>query len=225
MHVSKGWDCFAVFHSKKYHRQILLMFIPMFSDVVFLKNIRKKKTFFTLLPLSLSVGIVVIWSQFLQGGLSLVSRDVKRQIHSPSNTSGPTHPPVIKSNFPTIFFPANYFGMTWMHIKIHKKFIIYSFSCRFSGIFANMLIIDFCYQLILINLYQQYRSKISEPLNAFPTQSQRVCVCVSTQTQTRLVKLISRSHFKTILHNKRPKQSRLFCHIRLSISTASVYSR
>ena len=43
MHVSKGWDCFAVFHSKKYHRQILLMFIPMFSDVVFLKNIRKKK--------------------------------------------------------------------------------------------------------------------------------------------------------------------------------------
>ena len=60
MHVSKGWDCFAVFHSKKYHRQILLMFIPMFSDVVFLKNIRK--TFFTLLLLSLSVGIVVIWS-------------------------------------------------------------------------------------------------------------------------------------------------------------------
>ena len=32
------------------HRQILLMFIPMFSDVVFLKNIRKKKkkTFFYL---------------------------------------------------------------------------------------------------------------------------------------------------------------------------------
>ena len=104
MHVSKGWDCFAVFHSKKYHRQILLMFIPMFSDVVFLKNIRKKKTFFTLLLLSLSVGIVVIWSLFSQGGLSLVSRDVKRQIHSPSNTSGPTHPPVIKSNFPTNFF-------------------------------------------------------------------------------------------------------------------------
>ena len=49
MHVSKGWDCFAVFHSKKYHRQILLMFIPMFSDVVFLKNIRKKtKNFFYL---------------------------------------------------------------------------------------------------------------------------------------------------------------------------------
>ena len=46
MHVSKGWDCFAVFHSKKYHRQILLMFIPMFSDVVFLKNIRKKKNNF-----------------------------------------------------------------------------------------------------------------------------------------------------------------------------------
>ena len=46
MHVSKGWDCFAVFHSKKYHRQILLMFIPMFSDVVFLKNIRKKKKLF-----------------------------------------------------------------------------------------------------------------------------------------------------------------------------------
>ena len=44
-----------------------------------------------------------------QGGLSLVSRDVKRQIHSPSNTSGPTHPPVIKSNFPTnFFFPANF---------------------------------------------------------------------------------------------------------------------
>ena len=48
MHVSKGWDCFAVFHSKKYHRQILLMFIPMFSDVVFLKNIRKKTNFFYL---------------------------------------------------------------------------------------------------------------------------------------------------------------------------------
>ena len=109
MHVSKGWDCFAVFHSKKYHRQILLMFIPMFSDVVFLKNIRKKKkTFFTLLLLSLSMGIVVIWSLFSQGGLSLVSRDVKRQIHSPSNTSGPTHPPVIKSNFPTFFFPTNF---------------------------------------------------------------------------------------------------------------------
>ena len=46
MHVSKGWDCFAVFHSKKYHRQILLMFIPMFSDVVFLKNIRKKNFFY-----------------------------------------------------------------------------------------------------------------------------------------------------------------------------------
>ena len=46
MHVSKGWDCFAVFHSKKYHRQILLMFIPMFSDVVFLKNIRKKNNNF-----------------------------------------------------------------------------------------------------------------------------------------------------------------------------------
>ena len=42
MHVSKGWDCFAVFHSKKYHRQILLMFIPMFSDVVFLRNTKKK---------------------------------------------------------------------------------------------------------------------------------------------------------------------------------------
>ena len=62
MHISKVWDCFAVFHSKKYHRQILLMFIPMFSDVVFLKNIREKKTFITLLLLSLSVGIVVIWS-------------------------------------------------------------------------------------------------------------------------------------------------------------------
>ena len=82
---------------------------------------------------------------------------------------------------------ANYFGMTWMHIKILKKFIIYSFSCRFSGNVTNMLIINFCYQLILINLYQQYRSKISEPLNAFPTQSQRVCVCVSTQTQTQNV--------------------------------------
>ena len=33
-----------------------------------------------------------------------IGRDVKRQIHSPSNTSGPTHPPVIKSNFPTHFF-------------------------------------------------------------------------------------------------------------------------
>ena len=37
---------------------------------------------------------------------------------------------------------------------------------------------------------------------------------MSTQTQTHWVKLISRSHFKTILHNKRPKQSQLFCHIR-----------
>ena len=52
MHVSKGWDCFAVFHSKEYHRQILLMFIPMFSDVAFLKNIRKKNNnFFFLVAL------------------------------------------------------------------------------------------------------------------------------------------------------------------------------
>ena len=48
---------------------------------------------------------------------------------------------------------ANFFGMTWVHIKIHKKFIIYSFSFRFSGNVADMLIINFCYQLILINLY------------------------------------------------------------------------
>ena len=47
MHVSKGWDCFAVFHSKKYNRQILLMFIPMFSDVVSQKY-QKKNNFFYL---------------------------------------------------------------------------------------------------------------------------------------------------------------------------------
>ena len=95
----------------------------------------------------------MIWSLFSQGGLSLVSRDVKRQIHSPSNTSGPTHSPVIRSNFPThFFFPTNFFGMTWVHIKIHK-FIIYSFSFRFSGNFGDILIIYFSYQLILNNLY------------------------------------------------------------------------
>ena len=33
---------------------------------------------------------------------------------------------------------ANFFGMTWVHIKIHKKFIIYSFSFRFSGNVADM---------------------------------------------------------------------------------------
>ena len=48
MHVSKGWDCFSVFHSKKYNRQILLMFFPMFSDVVSQKYQKKKKNFFYL---------------------------------------------------------------------------------------------------------------------------------------------------------------------------------
>ena len=72
MHVSKGWDCFAVFHSKKYHRQILLMFIPMFSDVVFLKNIRKKKNFFYLVAFIFVIGnscdLVLVFS-----GRTLVS--------------------------------------------------------------------------------------------------------------------------------------------------------
>ena len=109
MHVSKGWDCFAVFHSKP-QANFADVYSNVFRCCVSQKyQKKKKKTFFTLLLLSLSVEIVVIWSLFSQGGLSLVSRDVKRQIHSPSNTSGPTHPPVIKSNFPTnFFFPANF---------------------------------------------------------------------------------------------------------------------
>ena len=57
----------------------------------------------------------------------------------------------LKSECGQIF--ANFFLMTWVHIKIYKKFIIYSFSFRFSGNVAYMLIINFCYQLILSNLY------------------------------------------------------------------------
>ena len=93
----------------------------------------------------------------------------------------------------------------------------------------NVSILNFVHH----NLLQlPYRSKISEPLDVFPMQSQRIGVLNLTRLRLRghananvLVKLISRSRFKTILHNKRLKQSRLFCHIRLCISTASGYSR
>ena len=117
------------------------------------KYLKKKIIFFYLVALSLSVGIVVIQSQFSQRGLSLVSRDVKRQIHSLSSTSGPTHPPVIESNFPTNFFCLLIFLSNMVHIKIHKKLIIYPFSFRFLGNVADMLMIYSCYQLILSNLY------------------------------------------------------------------------
>ena len=64
---------------------------------------------------------------------------------------------------------ANFFGMTWVHIKIHKKFIIYSFSFRFSGNVADMLIINFCYQLILINLYLWGKVTFTSSFTLCPT--------------------------------------------------------
>ena len=87
------------------------MFIPMFSDTVFLKNTDKnyikiflKNYLFYLVAFIFVSGNSCDSVLVSQRGLSLVSRDVKRQIHSLTNTLEPTHPPVIKSNFPTNLF-------------------------------------------------------------------------------------------------------------------------
>ena len=72
--------------------------------------------------------------------------------------------------------------------------------------------------LDMIHCKLKYRLKMTEPLHTFSTRSQRVCVLNLARLRVHaLVKLISRSHFKTILHNKRTKQSRL------CISVGSVY--
>ena len=94
------------------------MFITMFSDFVSQKYQQPQKKLkikkyppknYLLIPCCFYLYLLLI---FLERTL-IVSKDVKRQIHSLnytcSNTSGPTHPPVIEWNFPTNFFSDNFF--------------------------------------------------------------------------------------------------------------------
>ena len=70
-----------------------------------------------------------------------------------------------------------------------------------------------------------HRTRFKSRANAFAFGTKRVCVCVGIQTQTQqnaFVKLISRSHFKIILHNRRLNKADFFVGRSLLLFYASV---
>ena len=100
--------------------------------------------------------------------------------------------------------------------------IAYTFLWTCSGFFFKIFRDAWKGQLLLWNYFQKRYSTARRKANHSTRSPCRanvlaLCVCVCV--------VISSSHFKTILHDKRSKQSWLFCHIRLCISVTSVCSR
>ena len=107
----------------------------------------------------------------------------------------------------TILYFNKYIILLWQSLFQTPAF--YSDIRSISGLFRA-----FKYMYSTAQKQANHRMCFKRRANVFAFGTKRVCVCVGIQTQTQLnafVKLISRSHFKIILHNRRLKQSRLLC--------------